>query len=172
MNSRFIYIVLLLLLTLSCNRARKQMPVHKKPDHSEERLVEVNRILVEKDKLKIQGFIDRMGWEMTETRTGLWYQVLEHGHGDSLKTGSRISFRYKVSLLDGTVCYDSKTDGIRHFTIGKGGVESGLEQGVLLLSGGDKARFIMPPYLAHGLTGDGNRVPARAIIIYEIELLP
>ena len=36
---------------------------------------------------------------------------------------------------------------------------------------GDKARFIMPPHLAHGLLGDNHKIPARAIIIYEVELI-
>ena len=60
----------------------------------------------------------------------------------------------------------------KQFRIGQGGVESGLEEGVLLLlHEGDKATFIMPPHLAHGLPGDGNRIPARSIIVYEVELV-
>ena len=57
------------------------------------------------------------------------------------------------------------------FKVGFGGVESGLEEGVLLLRTGDKARFIMPPHLAHGLIGDGDCIPMRAIIIYDVELV-
>ena len=40
-----------------------------------------------------------------------------------------------------------------------------------MLKKGSKARFILPPHLAHGLIGDENRIPARAIIIYDIEVL-
>ena len=36
---------------------------------------------------------------------------------------------------------------------------------------GDKARFIIPPHLAYGLLGDENRIPARSIIIYQVELV-
>jgi len=50
-------------------------------------------------------------------------------------------------------------------------VESGLEEGILLLRVGDKATFIMPPHLAHGLQGDGDRIPARSIIMYDVLLL-
>jgi FKBP-type peptidyl-prolyl cis-trans isomerase len=50
-------------------------------------------------------------------------------------------------------------------------VESGLEEGILLLQEGDKARFIMPPHLAHGLIGDRDKIPARATIIYDLELV-
>jgi FKBP-type peptidyl-prolyl cis-trans isomerase len=50
-------------------------------------------------------------------------------------------------------------------------VESGLEEGILLLREGDKAKFILPPHLAHGLLGDDNKIPARSIIVYDLELL-
>ena len=57
------------------------------------------------------------------------------------------------------------------FKIGQGGVESGLEEAVLLMSVGDKGRFIMPPHLAHGLLGDNNKIPPRSIIVYQAELI-
>jgi len=78
---------------------------------------------------------------------------------------------YRISLLDGTLCYSSDSLGVKEFAIGHGGVESGLEEGILLLKVGDKARFIMPPFKAHGLLGDMKKIPARSIIVYEIELL-
>ena len=74
-------------------------------------------------------------------------------------------------MLDGTVCYESKPDSLGTFVVGHGGVESGLEQGILMMKQGQKAKFIMPPYLAHGLIGDAKRIPARSIIVYDIELL-
>ena len=82
-----------------------------------------------------------------------------------------ISIDYKLSLLDGTICYSSEKDGTKEFTVGKSHEVSGLEQGVELMREGEKARFIIPPYLAYGLLGDENRVPARSIIVYEVELL-
>jgi len=36
---------------------------------------------------------------------------------------------------------------------------------------GDKATFIMPPHLAYGLPGDGNKIPARSVIAYEVILV-
>ena len=52
-----------------------------------------------------------------------------------------------------------------------GGVESGLEEGILLMKTGGKAKFILPPHLAYGLPGDGKKIPARAILVYDVELL-
>jgi FKBP-type peptidyl-prolyl cis-trans isomerase len=40
-----------------------------------------------------------------------------------------------------------------------------------MMRAGDKARFVIPPHLAYGLLGDENRIPARAIIVYQLELV-
>jgi FKBP-type peptidyl-prolyl cis-trans isomerase FkpA len=150
----------------------------EKPSVSEEqyqatksKMVEVNRILVHKDQQRIKGYIERQNLDMKETETGLWYTIEVEGIGQPAETGKVVRIAYKVSLLDGTECYDSDRDGVKEFLIGQGGVESGLEEGILLLREGSKAKFIMPPHLAHGLTGDGNRIPARTIIEYDVEVL-
>ena len=136
-----------------------------------QQLMEVNKILVKKDQQRIRGYVERKGLEMTETETGLWYHIEKEGDGEECKTDDRVTLKYKISLLDGTECYNSDADGLKTFHIGRGGVESGLEEGILLLRKGSLATFIMPPHLAHGLPGDGERIPARAILIYEVEVL-
>lgn len=165
------YILLVLFLFQSCknNSRNKNNQENIKP--SGEELMEVNRILVKKDQMRIQNYITRMGWKMNETETGLWYEIISEGSGGQAETGKLATLNYTVSLLEGNVCYSSRESEPKQFVIGKGNVEAGLEQAILLLREGSKARFILPPHLAHGLPGDGNKIPARAIIIYEVELL-
>src|SRR5690554_7176596 len=45
--------------------------------------------------------------------------------------GKVVSLNYEIRLLDGTLCYSSDEDGMKVFLVGQGGVESGLEEGVL-----------------------------------------
>jgi FKBP-type peptidyl-prolyl cis-trans isomerase len=165
------YILLALFLFQSCknNSRNKNNPENIKP--SGEEMMEVNRILVKKDQMRIRNYITRMGWKMNETETGLWYEIISEGSGRQAETGKLATLNYMVSLLEGNVCYSSRELGPKQFVIGKGNVEAGLEQSILLLKEGSKARFVLPPHLAHGLPGDGNKIPARAIIIYEVELL-
>jgi len=108
---------------------------------------------------------------MIETKTGLWYMIYEKGEGKKSKEGLYATINYNIALLDGPQCYSSDSLGPKRFKIGRSLVESGLEEGILLLTEGDKARFILPPHLAHGLVGDDNRIPARSIIVYDVELL-
>ncbi len=131
----------------------------------------VNRILIKKDRQRILGYIERQKLDMHESGTGLWYMIIQKGTGQPAKRGQIATIKYQISLLDGTLCYSSDKDGPKEFLIGQGGVESGLEEGILMLNEGGKAKFIMPVHLAYGLLGDSNKIPARAIIVYDAELI-
>lgn len=174
-----IVLFLVLFLIFSCKDDRHVI-TEQEYNKTKDALVGVNRILVKKDREKIKGYIERREPEMMETETGLWYKIYngEHkkmiGEQGTIKKGEEgklAIINYQVSLLDGTICYSSDESGPKEFIIGKGGVESGLEEGILMLYEGDSAKFIMPPHLAYGLTGDGNKIPKRAIIIYDLEVL-
>jgi FKBP-type peptidyl-prolyl cis-trans isomerase FkpA len=101
----------------------------------------------------------------------LWYDIYLEGNGQPVVEGSIVSLKYTIMLLDGTLCYNSDSLGLKTFKVGQGGVESGLEEGILLLKKGDKARFIMPPYMAWGVPGDGDKIPPLSIIAYIVELV-
>lgn len=164
------FILIFMIIFFSCKREKSSDPP-KQVKHTKESLEEVNRLLVDKDAELIKSYVDRRGWEMEVTKSGLWYMAYEEGNGSLIKKGDYITFNYDVWLLDGTLIYSSDELGPKSFTVGKGGVESGLEEGVLLLKKNSKARFILPPHLAHGLIGDENKIPARAILVYDIEIL-
>jgi FKBP-type peptidyl-prolyl cis-trans isomerase FkpA len=134
-------------------------------------LVPVNKYLVKKSEQNIINYIQRKGWDMKETQTGLWYMIYEHGKGKPGEKGKVISFLYELSLLDGQKCYSSDSLGIKSFRIGSGHVESGLEEAALILHEGDKARIIMPPHLAWGILGDNNKIPGQASILYELTVV-
>jgi FKBP-type peptidyl-prolyl cis-trans isomerase FkpA len=164
-------LVMMMLLFQFCSHNRKGTLTELEIRETQEALVGANRLLVQKDKEKIVSFIRQNNLALKETASGLWYGITRQGSGAKVQKNAHVTIKYRVSLLDGTKCYDSDSLGVKQFIVGKGGVESGLEEGVLMLNEGSKALFIMPPHLAHGLPGDGNRIPARSIIVYHIDLL-
>jgi FKBP-type peptidyl-prolyl cis-trans isomerase len=101
----------------------------------------------------------------------LRYWIYEHGTGQKAIKGSVARIEYSVSLLNGETIYRSSDDGPKEFTIGRGGVESGLEEGILFLKEGDRAKFILPSHLAYGLLGDQDKIPARSVLVYDLKLL-
>lgn len=169
MNRIILYSFILLGVAFACRN--KQSESRQKPADQQEALLRANRYLVQKDADAIKGYIRRHEWNMTQTQTGLWYEITSKGNGTVSEAGKYATLAYKVWLLDGTLCYTSEKRGNKTFLIGKGGVEPGLEEGILLMREGDKARFIMPPHLAYGLIGDEDKIPARATIVYEVHLI-
>lgn len=155
---------------LSCN-TNEQQEKKKVRMPSEKEMIKINQHLVEEDELVIQRYIDRRNWEMKKKESGLYYMIYKNGKGPSVQKDDIVTINFKVELLDGTVCYHSREEGPLTFKVGHGGVETGLEEGIRLLQEGDKAKFIMPPHLAHGLIGDEKCIPGRSTIVYDLEVI-
>jgi FKBP-type peptidyl-prolyl cis-trans isomerase FkpA len=176
MQNRFLVVGILsmtILLGLACNH--KAEHTQKKTDINskvfQDKLVEANKMYVLRENDEIDQYIIRRKWEMIKTGTGLRYSILEHGQGQIAKPEQRAKVNYRISLFDGTECYSSKISGPKEFTIERDDIESGLHEGIQYMHVGDKALFILPSYLAHGLIGDENKIPPKSSVIYEIELL-
>ena len=135
------------------------------------RLEEANKNWVQHEKAVIDEFIKNSGKEFVETGTGLRYRIVNHGEGILIKTGDVVTMEYEMGLLNGDIVYSSDNEGLRILEVGRGGVESGLEEALLHLHRGDSAEIIIPSYLAHGLTGDGDRIPPRSIILYKVRII-
>ena len=168
LNSFFLFFIII--FVFSCNDT-KQPAYNEGSSVKKEDLVRANQFLAGKDLERIKAYAERRNWDIEFTGTGLGYDIYKSGEGSKVEKGSSVTIEYIVSLIDGTVCYSSETDGAKTFRVGQGGVEAGLEEGILMLREGDRARFIIPPYLAHGLIGDQNRIPPRAILVYEVSVI-
>jgi len=168
---KFLLLIIIVFIGISACKTKSRKLTPKEHEAFKENLVKANRGLVDLDQDKIKTFAKRRNWEMQVSETGMWYQILESESGKKAQAGLVAHLKYKVSLLDGTMCYTSDSLGNMVFKIGQGGVESGLEEAILMMKIGDKGRFIMPPHLAHGLLGDENKIPSRTIIVYQTELL-
>jgi len=168
MTAKSLIIICFSFAVVSCNNSQPLSPVEKKSDRDE--MVDVNKFLIEKDNERIEGYIERKNLQMAQTSSGLWFSILQDGSGELFNDGSTVSFEYDCTLLDGTLCYSSEISGVKEVVIGKSNIESGLNEGLKLLNPGAEAIFILPPYLAFGLLGDGNLIPARAIIVYRVRV--
>jgi FKBP-type peptidyl-prolyl cis-trans isomerase len=136
-----------------------------------EPLVNVNKQLVEKDRILIEKYASRRNWDMQETETGLFYLIDGMGTGETARENDIVTITYQLSLLDGTLCYNTDSLGPESFVVGHEDVESGLDEGVRLMRKGDHAKLIIPPHLAHGLLGDHDKIPPRSIILFELEMV-
>lgn len=110
------------------------------------------------------------------TSSGLYYVIHEAGTGEQPQSGQKVTVNYTGTNLEGDK-FDSNTDpAFNHvepftFTLGKGQVIKGWDEGVAQLSKGSKATLYIPSHLAYGERGAGAAIPANAVLIFDIELL-
>lgn len=170
MIQNIVSILLVMSIVIACD-SKQEKPLQNVKQDPGKSLEKVNRYLVKTEKENIANYIRRHGWEMKETGSGLSYMIYENGSGPLAEKENVAVLKYKLYLITGDLVYSSDDRGLKTFLVGKGGVESGLEEGILLMKKGDKARLVLPSHLAYGLLGDEDKIPPRTAIIYDIEIV-
>ncbi len=166
-------IFIFFILFQACGEAHKRTSKNTNLQEKDlnEKLIKANKIYVQQESDEIDQYVHHRGWKMITTGTGLRYMITEIGNGTAAANEKQAKVNYKISLLDGTLCYSSDSTGSKTFLIGRDNVESGLHEAIQLLRVGSKAIFILPSHLAHGLIGDNSKIPPKSSVIYDIELL-
>jgi FKBP-type peptidyl-prolyl cis-trans isomerase FkpA len=172
MGLRLFLLFLIVTFCISGCKDEGKKITRKEITEAKKTFAKINQVLVDEDRALIEGYIKRHKLDgMKESGTGLYYLVWGESKGELVKAGDIVEYNYKITLLDGTFCYQSEANNPKRFVVGHGGVESGLEQAVLLMKQGQKGKFILPPHLAYGLIGDEKMIPSRSIIVYDVEML-
>lgn len=110
----------------------------------------------------------REGIKVTES--GLQYEVLESGKGDSPKASDNVEVHYTGKLVDGTV-FDSSVERGVPASFGVTQVIPGWVEALQLMHEGDKWRLYIPSDLAYGPNGAGGVIGPNMTLIFDVELL-
>jgi FKBP-type peptidyl-prolyl cis-trans isomerase len=173
-NLKFFLVMLLVFVASGITLMRcggPQKPPGTAPKDLRESLIKANKEVVRTEIEQIDDFVARYGWDMNSTSTGLRYMVYQKGTGLAGIPGKQAKLNYTLSLLTGDTVYTSKKDGPIEFPIGQGQVISGLEEAILLLRVGDRAKIIIPSHLAYGLIGDQTKIHHKASLVYDVEFV-
>lgn len=110
-------------------------------------------------------------WSLQKTDSGLEYQIIMPGYGKQPKAGDLVTVHYIGTLQDGSIFDSSRKRGEPiSFTLGKGQVIKGWDEGIALLREGTQARFIIPPALAYGDKQVAN-IPPNSWLVFDVELI-
>lgn len=179
MNFKFAFLILFstaaLFLTSCGNREEQERgrvnQSGKNPERYKSDLENANRIYQQNEAFQMDDYASRNGWKMKQTASGVRYMIYKQGSGLKIENELIVRFNFRVNLLNEVVCYDSRKEGPKEIKMGYADVVSGLEEALLLMREGDKAKIIIPSHLAYGWLGDSEKIPTRAILIYDVEIL-
>lgn len=107
--------------------------------------------------------------EVTTTDSGLQYEVLESGDGESPGPSSHVEVHYEGTLVDGTV-FDSSFERDQPLSFRVDQVIEGWQEALQLMSVGDSWMLFIPPELGYGAQGQGPIGPNETLI-FRVELL-
>ena len=107
---------------------------------------------------------------VTQTKSGLQYEILTEGTGKSPKATDTVRCHYEGRLLDGTV-FDSSYKRGEPADFGLNQVIPGWTEGVQLMKEGAKYRFHIPYLLAYGERGAGAQIPPYSTLVFDVELI-
>jgi len=136
-----------------------------------EQMIEASRTAVHDEAKSISEFIDRHHWKMQMTGSGLHYEIYEPGTGEKADGNHLLKIAYKVFLLDGTLCYEADETHPLNLVLGRGQQINGLEEGLMMMNEGSRARFVIPNHLAYGLTGDQDKIPPASALFYDVHFI-
>lgn len=106
--------------------------------------------------------------------SGIRYLVRRPGTGDAKpKPGQEVTIQYVAHLLLNGRKIDSSYDRGRPFTfvVGAGKVIPGLDAAVQIMKKDEKLTAIIPWWLAYGAEGRPPRVPPKASLVFDIDLV-
>lgn len=116
------------------------------------------------------------GLETTErsrgTDSGLRIIDMVQGEGQEVEPGDMVVVHYTGYLMSGKK-FDSSLDGDEpfSFTVGRGRVIKGWDEGLLRMKPGGKRKLIIPAHLAYGDRNLGGIIPPNSDLVFDIDLL-
>lgn len=104
------------------------------------------------------------------TKSGLQYQILKQGTGQSPKANSIVKVNYEGRLIDGTV-FDSSIARNQTAEFQVSQVIQGWTEGLQLMKEGAEYRFFIPAQLGYGQIGSGDVIEPNSTLIFDVELI-
>ncbi len=104
------------------------------------------------------------------TASGLLYRVIEEGDGMTPTEADSVEVNQRIQLVGGKVIGDTYKEGMPDEFSMKEAIP-GIREGLQLMQEGARYEFVVPPDLAWGKKGVGNKIGPNAVLIFDLRLL-
>jgi len=122
---------------------------------------------LQQQRAALEALTEADGWRTTPS--GLRYRVLiGRGTGERPTVADRVTVHYVGRFVDGNV-FDSSVQRGEAATFPLGGLIRGWQEGIPLMSVGERFEFAVPAKLAYG-SGRGP-IPGGATLFFKVELI-
>jgi len=108
--------------------------------------------------------------EVSETASGLQYEVITMGNGPKPTTENVVKVHYVGTLIDGTE-FDSSVSRGEPAVFPLSGVIAGWTEALQLMPVGSKFRIYLPQSIAYGDQQAGEQIKPYSTLIFDVELL-
>ena len=121
---------------------------------------------------QLMEYFSSNGIKAEPTASGLYYVRVKEGNGVKPEIGQMVKAHYTGKLLDGTV-FDSSIERNEPivFVLGVGQVIPGWDEGIMMMSKGEKGVLYVPYYLAYGEREISDLIRPFSNLIFEVELI-
>ncbi len=161
-------LIFTILLLISCARKKEEVEI----DWDKNKSVEMSKRIAQKEKLDIAMYLEnRKNYKMIQTGSGLYYHIYKTTQLDSVRAEMEAGVQYTISFLNGDTCYATPKEDVVYFKVDHSEIESGIQEGIKKMKLGEKAIFIIPSHLAHGISGDNNKIPPLTTLVVDLELV-
>lgn len=132
-----------------------------------ENLINANRTIAQSEETSIDQYVARRGWTMERLPEGARIWEYEAGDGPVVGYEDSVCVVYSVEAINGRMIYDEMDEC---FVAGRRQQMIGLDQAIMHLHYGCRARVILPSAIAYGIGGDGDRIPQSTILILDLRI--
>jgi len=164
---KFLLIALFCVGIISCVKQAPQLPSNKviEKNNDNAALLRINSNLTKQED-SILAIIAQKKGSFKKNNIGFWYHIFKTGKGNLVTDSTQCKFDYQLFKINDKLIHS----GQKTIVIGKKQSIVGLEEGLKMMHKGDSATFIIPWYLAYGMTGESDLIQPYTSLIYKVKL--
>lgn len=127
----------------------------------------------EAEEPQILAYAEKDSIDATKHSSGIFYEIIDPGSGNTASLNSKINISYTGKFLDGTL-FDQVTNENKEPSQLSSLIE-GWQIGIPLIKKGGRIKLIIPSAYAYGCNPtkvwNGNVIPGNSVLFYDINLI-